>query len=96
MDEIIFLPNDKQREALCDMMYHALVEIRALGWAGKAEQASDLADAFHNLPKEIYGWGRWDVDVFRQMLQYYQSKFPRNKYGGFDFIAMLDRIFPGS
>jgi hypothetical protein len=70
------------------------VEIRALGWAGKAEQASDLADAFHNLPKEMYGWGRWDVGVFRQMLQHYQKKYMRAENHPSDYVAMLDRIFP--
>jgi hypothetical protein len=94
MSDIILLPNDKQREALCDMMHHAFVEIRALGWANKAEQASDLADAFHNLPKEMSGWGRWDVDIFRQMLQRYQDKYPRALNGGRDYVAMLDLICP--
>jgi hypothetical protein len=89
MSDIILLPNDKQREALGDMMHRAFVEIRALGWAGRAEQAADLADAFHNLPKEMYGWGRWDVGTFRAMLKHYQDK-----YGGGDYLAMLDRIFP--
>jgi hypothetical protein len=95
MSDIVLLPNDKQREALCDMMYQAFVEIRALGWAGRAGQASDLADAFHNLPKEMYGWGRWDVEGFRQMLQHYQDKYPRAVHGGRDYLAMFDLIFPG-
>jgi hypothetical protein len=69
MSEIILLPNDRQREALCDLMCRAFVDIRALGWSGRAEQAADLADAFHNLPKEMYGWGRWDMAVFRGVLQ---------------------------
>lgn len=42
---------DAQRRKLCEMMYAAFVEMRMLGWEGKSEQAADLADAFHNLPK---------------------------------------------
>jgi len=31
-------------------MYRAFLEMRLLGYAGKAAQCADLADAFHNIP----------------------------------------------
>ena len=37
--------NTKQRKQLSEMKYFAFVEVRILGWAGKAKQAADLADA---------------------------------------------------
>jgi hypothetical protein len=48
------LPTDAQRRKLCEMMHYAFLEMRLLGWAGKAEQAADLADAFHNLPTAMW------------------------------------------
>ena len=88
------LPNDEQRQALCDMIHAAFVEIRSLGWDGKAEQAGDLADAFHTTPKEMYGWGCWQLRLFRGMVQDYQDKYHAEDYfGKCDYVAMIDRIF---
>jgi hypothetical protein len=95
MYDLVLLPNEKQLEALCDMMRHAFVEIRALCWAGHTERAGDLADAFHNLPHEMYGRGRWDVGTFRQMLQSYQDRHGAVGTGVYNYVGMLDRIFPG-
>jgi hypothetical protein len=36
------------------MLYRAFLQIRMMGWAGKAEQAAELADLFHNLPQEMW------------------------------------------
>ena len=82
------LPTDEQRKLLCDMMHHAFVEIRSLGWEGKAAQAADLADAFHNLPKEMYGWGGWSKPKFRGMLEAYHQKYRRDYY-----VRMLGATF---
>src|SRR5438874_1001108 len=88
------LPNDKQREALCDMMYWAFLETRILGWSGRAAQAADLADAFHNLPKEVYG-GALDPVIFREVLLNYQGKHGRQADvpGQYHYVGMLDAIF---
>jgi hypothetical protein len=86
------LPTEPQRKALCEMLAAALIEIRiAAGGGGGVDalQASDLADAFHNLPREMYGWGSWSVADFRGRLAYYQEKYP----GGPDYVKMLDTIF---
>ena len=83
----IELPTEKQRIALCDLMHNAFVELRYLD----GEQAHDLAYAFHNLPKEIYGWGSWSSVAFRERLRHYQSKHAENL--GFNYVAALDQIF---
>lgn len=81
------LPNEAQREQLCELMHHAFVELRHL----PLEQAHDLAYAFHNLPMEIYGWGHWSVSGTRARLQYYQMKHSQNR--GVDYVAMFDKIY---
>ncbi len=68
-------------------MYHAFVELRVL----PEHQAHDLAYAFHNLPKTMYGWGQWSVEGARGPLAYYQQKHQANL--GFDYVAAFDTIF---
>ena len=84
------LPNDEQRKKLCDMLHHALVEIRMLGGGGHGEQASDLADAFHNLPQEIWR-NYFSISHFRQafLVPYYRKWPDRRPY---DYIALLDEV----
>ncbi len=82
------LPTEQQRRRLCEMMAWAFLEIRMLGWAGHAQQAADLADAFHNLPQEMYGVGLWQWARVREELQHYQQK-----YGGSrDYVGQLEEI----
>jgi len=52
------LPTAEQRQAVCDLMHEAFVELRYL----PEEQAHDLAYAFHNLPKTMYGRGHWNIE----------------------------------
>jgi hypothetical protein len=82
--------SDAQRDKLCEMMYFAFLEIRALGWAGKSEQAADLADAFHNLPKEM--WTKnFSLEFFRDsFLTVYQKKYPERENR--NYVAMLNEI----
>lgn len=87
------LPTARQRELLCDMIHAAFVEVRVLGQAGLAEQAADLADAFHNIPKEMYGWGGFTWAGFRGMLARYQRKWRGSDWvSGPDYLAMLDQV----
>ena len=81
---------DAHRKKLSEMMHWAFVEIRLLGSTGKAEQAADLADAFHNLPKEM--WKReFSLEYFRDaFLVDYQEKYPDDRIR--DYIAMVNRI----
>jgi hypothetical protein len=81
------LPTAEQRQALCELMHEAFVELRYLS----GEQAHDLAYAFHNLPKTIYGWGTWSIQGARAALLHYESKHQANL--GFKYVAAFDAIF---
>jgi len=81
------LPTAEQRRALCDLMHEAFVELRYL----PEEQGHDLAYAFHNLPKTMYGWGDWNVQGARAQLEHYQTKHRANL--GFDYVAAFNAIF---
>lgn len=84
------LPNDEQRKKLCDMLHQALVEIRMLAGSGHGEQASDLADAFHNLPHEIWQ-NYFSISTFRDsfLVPYYRKWPVRQPH---DYIALLDEV----
>jgi hypothetical protein len=84
---ILRLPTEDQRKALCDLIHEAFVELRYL----PEDQAHDLAYAFHNMPKEMYGWETWSVDVSRARLAHYQTKHQANL--GFDYVDAFDAIF---
>lgn len=87
------LPTEKQKEMLCEMIAHAFIEIRILGWQNRSLQAADLADAFHNIPKEMYGWGSFSWHIFEGMLRSYQQKYHQEKYSGLcDYLLWLQRI----
>jgi hypothetical protein len=81
---------EAQRQKLCEMLYHAFIELRLLGWSGKAEQAADLADAFHNLPASLWK-DDFSLRFFRDsFLGVYQRKYPEGRVR--DYVAMLDEI----
>ena len=81
------VPSDEQRKALGKLMHEAFVELRHL----EGEQAQDLANAFHNLPLEMYGWGNWSAESMRARLQHYQAR--HKSVLGFDYVAEFDEIF---
>lgn len=86
-------PTEKQRRLFSEMMLHAFVEIRSLAWQGNAEQAADLADAFHNLPVYMFS-PEFDWELFRNgFLKPYQNKYSRPPHQvHYDYLAMLDEI----
>ena len=76
------------------MLYWAFLEIRNLGAFGKAQQASDLADAFHNLPKGMLEAG-FSLKAFRdQYLVPYQKKYPGPRPK--DFVAAVTEMLANS
>jgi hypothetical protein len=81
------LPTDEQKKKLCHMLYMALLEIRTAGWDGRAQQAADLADAFHNLPIGLWH-DDFSLDYFRQFLESYRQKY----LDSFNHLAELDEI----
>ncbi|MES2736974.1 MAG: hypothetical protein V4672_11690 [Verrucomicrobiota bacterium] len=84
------LPTDRQRRCLCEMLYFALIEIRALNWEGKTQQAADLADAFHNLPIDMW-LNDFSFEFFRDsFIAVYQQKYPGERSR--DYVAMIDDI----
>lgn len=84
------LLTDAQRRELCEMMHYAFVEMRLLGWGGKAEQAADLADAFDNLPKDIWS-EEFSLQFFRDaFLKAYQQKYTERRVR--DYVAMVNEI----
>ena len=91
MPTVPSLPSEEQRRALFVMVAEAFVEIRALCHEGRSAQAAALADAFHNVAREVYGWGHWDVGAFRSTLAEYQASYPDRI---FDFVTRVDAIFP--
>jgi hypothetical protein len=58
------LPTDDQRHVLAELIVFALVMIGQLCRGDKALQAEDLADAFPNIPGQIYGWRQFSWDSF--------------------------------
>ena len=83
------LLTEQERQELCKMLFNALLEIRMLGNQGKAEQAADVADAFHNLP--IYLWSdKFSLNFFRNFLEEYQQKY--QEVGCYNYVKMLDEV----
>ena len=81
---------EPERQKLTRMLYYALLEIRALGYEGKTEQAADLADAFHNLP--AYLWREeFSFGFFRIFLEAYHQKYAEAGVK-FNYLGMLDEI----
>jgi len=78
---------EEQRQKLCQMLYMALLEMRAAGWAGKATQAADLADAFHNLPAGMWQ-DDFSLDFFRKFLESYRDKYP----DAFNYLPACDEV----
>lgn len=69
------LPNQAERERLSHLVGDVLVLIRTLARESGDENIEALADAFHNLPREIYGWGQWDRKLTRSVIADYAEKF---------------------
>jgi hypothetical protein len=84
------MPNEAQQKKLCDMLHYALVDIRNLAGGGHAEQASDLADAFHNLPHEIW-CDFFSISFFRDaFLSHYYRKWPDRIFR--DYMGLLEEV----
>ncbi len=85
------LPTAKQQELLGWMIGRAFVEIRLLGAEGRSQQAADLAEAFHNIPREMYDDRVFHWSLFRNSLQQYQEKWGNDPATvcKFDYVGML-------
>lgn len=84
------LLSNAQRQKLCEMTYHASVELRSLARGGACEQAADLADAFHNLPNDLWR-SSFSLEDFRdRCLKPFQSKYPRQ--GLWDYVDWVNEV----
>lgn len=78
---------------MCELIRSAFVEIRMLGLKRKGKQAAELADAFRNVPREM-----WEPDFalekFRGRLKGYQRKYPTGKIRSyiFDVEEMIAKL----
>ena len=57
--------------------------------AGKSEQAADLADAFHNLPKDIWN-ETFSLEIRDNFLSVYEQKYPEGRVR--DYISAVNEI----
>jgi hypothetical protein len=73
---------DQHRKKLCHLLHHALIEMRVLSWAGKSAQTADLADAFHNLPKDM-----WREDF---SLEYFRDAFLKDYHQKYSEGTMVN------
>jgi hypothetical protein len=81
---------DAHRRKLGELLYFALAEIRSLGCAGKSQQAADLADAFHNLPKDMWK-EEFSLEFFRDaFLAAYHEKYQGQP--GRNYVAVVNEI----
>lgn len=87
-DAALSLP---QKQLLLDMLHNALLEIRRLGRQGHAEQAADLADAFHNLPALLLN-DHLRLPLLRTFLAEYQQKYASQGGLLYDYLALLDEV----
>jgi hypothetical protein len=82
-------PNDAQKRALSELVYAALVEIRALELDGKHDQARAVAELFHNVPKLI--WTPWfSFSFLRKQVAAYHEQFAGS--GHVNFAEWLAKI----
>lgn len=87
------LPNERQRELLNEVVSDALVEIRRLCRSKLSEQAEDLADVMHNIPRAIYGWGNWSWQRAEGLAADYNSRWSNSENPPlFDYAARINSI----
>ena len=83
------LPNAEQRKALIRLAYLAFLEMRMLGREGKATQAADLAEAFHNLPLMMWH-PEFSMSYQRDFFARYHAKHGVRQ--GLNYVAALDKV----
>jgi hypothetical protein len=82
--------NEEQIAKLFQMIHFAFTDIRMLANQGKAKQAADLADAFHNLPNDLRK-NEVALEQFRDWyLKPYYEKHPEGT--AFNYVALVNDI----
>ncbi|HEY0172570.1 MAG TPA: hypothetical protein VGB98_16225 [Pyrinomonadaceae bacterium] len=83
------LPTEQERRKFCELLYRALLDLRLLCLRGQAQQAADLADAFHELPALLWS-ETFSPALFRKYLEGYEQKYPG---ADFKYVSMFDNLF---
>jgi len=68
------MPTEAERQQLARLMYIAFCDLRALAREDRAQQAKDLAEAFHNIPLLMHT-SDFSFKGFRGFLERYQEKY---------------------
>lgn len=90
MEETIQRPTPPQVRLLCEMMHRAFLEMRLLCWSGKSPQAAALADAFHNLPIEMFR-DDFNWTLLRHDLAAYQQQHQPTEHAHYDYLRRNTR-----
>jgi hypothetical protein len=89
------LLSDVERRGLCDILYHAFIELRGMGTPDRAPQASKLAYALHNLPHLLFAED-FTWEKVEGPLRYYQGQFYQNEATrGYDYLRMVAQVRRG-
>lgn len=83
-------PTHEQQRALCSVVARAIVEIRSLARDSGNRQIEDLADAIHNLPRDMFEQDAWNPELARGALRDYADRYSRSGY-----LSEFDRIMAG-
>ena len=83
------MPTEAERQNLSRLMYLAFCDLRALTLDGQAQQAKDLAEAFHNIPLLMHT-GDFSFKTFRNFLERYQQKYEGQTR--FDYLREWGRL----
>ena len=78
-----------ERQKLSRMMYLAFCDLRALARQAQAQQAKDLAEAFHNVPLLMHT-NEFSFKVFRELLERYQEKYKGHLR--FDYLEEWEKL----
>lgn len=82
---------EEQRIELCNILTAVLIEIRRLGCqSGNAEQAGLLADAFHNVPTEMWQEHFSLMTLRDSYIAPYSEKYPSDAQ--YDFMVWIEEV----
>lgn len=84
-------PTNTERQHLTRLMYLAFCDLRALAKDGRAEQAKDLAEAFHNVPL-LMNTSNFSFKMFWRLLEHYQQKYEGTAY--FNYLREWEKLNP--
>jgi hypothetical protein len=76
---------------LAIILQRSIVEMRNLALSGRCQQIHDLADTVEVLPCLLARWDSGQLELIREALAEYQSKYPQAAY---DYLSILDMEEP--